>query len=444
MQKKVAFSTLGCKVNQYDTQAMLEFFLASGYKLVDDYQDANVYVVNTCTVTQAGEKKSLQLIRRCRRNNPDAHVIVTGCLAQRRSNALSNTGARLIIGTQRRSEVVELLEQAISDNSQIIAVEDLVNTPFETLNITSHEGHTRAIMKIQEGCNYKCTYCIIPSVRGPIRSRSLEDIKKEATALAQAGYTEIILTGIHLTSYGKDYTEKIQLIDAIETVCDIEGIERVRIGSLEPSIITEEFVKRLSLKHKVCPQFHLALQSGCDSVLRRMKRRYTTSTFTKATNIIRDYYPKAAFTTDLIVGFPGETDEEFDETLEFIKKIKFSKIHVFPYSIREGTPAATMPNQLSKSIKHERVRKVIAVEATLSETYRNSFINTESEVLVEELNHDGLFVGYTPTYIPVIIDDGAVGQIVKVSLTGLTEEGFIGQVVSKTIQLEISNKFLEV
>lgn len=340
MAQTVAFLTLGCKVNQYDTQAMLEKFEEKGYTTVPANTKADVYVVNTCTVTGTGDKKSLQMIRRCQRKNPAAEIVVSGCLAQRMGEELRSTGARLVIGTQHRGEVVELLEEAIRENKQTVAVGNVEHVPFERLSIHSHEGFTRAVMKIQEGCDNRCTYCIIPKVRGGIRSRTPEDIRQEAEALVKAGFRELVLTGIHLTSYGRDLPEHPSLAEAVEQVCAIPGVERVRLGSLEPRVATQEFVDRLKVLPQVCPQFHLALQSGSDNVLRRMKRTYNTTQFREAAKRIREAWPMAALTTDVIVGFPGETEAEFEQTMEYCREIGFMKIHVFPFSPREGTPAA--------------------------------------------------------------------------------------------------------
>ncbi|MEG1776233.1 MAG: tRNA (N(6)-L-threonylcarbamoyladenosine(37)-C(2))-methylthiotransferase MtaB, partial [Clostridia bacterium] len=361
MPKTVAFTTLGCKVNQYDTQAMLEAFERRGYQVLASNAPADVYVINTCTVTGTGDKKSMQLIRRCGRRSPGAEVVITGCLAQRMGESLRDTGARLILGTQYRARVVELLEKAIAENTQLVAVDALEAAPYEPLSIHSHEGHTRAVMKIQEGCDNRCTYCIIPSVRGKVRSRPLASIREEAASLGEAGFCELVLTGIHLTSYGRDLPEKPTLAQAIREVCECKGVARVRLGSLEPSVASEGFVREISSLAQLCPQFHLALQSGSDAVLQRMKRRYSTAQFVAAVDRLRTAYPDAAFTTDVIVGFPGETEEEFVQTLSFCEKIGFMKLHVFPFSPREGTPAAEMPDQLPQGVKESRVRRLIAL-----------------------------------------------------------------------------------
>ena len=386
MQKTVSFTTLGCKVNQYDTQAMLELFEQHGYSAVSGNVPADVYVVNTCTVTGSGDKKSMQLIRRCRRRNPQAELIVCGCLAQRMGAELLPTGARLILGNQYRGQVVELLEEAIRENVQKVAVGDIQNVPYETLTIHAHEGHTRAVMKIQEGCDNRCTYCIIPSVRGNIRSRTLEDIRREAEALAMAGFQELVLTGIHLTSYGRDLEGRPSLADAMRAA-NVEGVSRIRLGSLEPRVANEAFVAAAREMPELCPQFHLALQSGSDQVLRRMKRGYNTTQFLEAVQRIRAAWPDAAFTTDVIVGFPGETEEEFQETIDFCRKVGFSRLHVFPFSPREGTPAAEMDGQLPEHVKSQRVNRLIQVGNELADDYRQRFIGRKVSVLDEQRRH---------------------------------------------------------
>lgn len=430
----VAFHTLGCKVNQYDTQAMLELFRAAGYAVVPFSENADVYVVNTCTVTGTGDKKSMQLTRRLRREHPESEIVLCGCLAQRKGEALLDTGARLILGTQRRSEVVTLLEKAVRDGVQICAVNALTTqTPFESLTITDQEDHTRAILKIQEGCNNHCTYCIIPSVRGPIRSRPLEEVAAEARRLAEAGFRELVLTGIHLSSYGRDLEGGATLLDAIQAVQDTAGVLRIRLGSLEPTIATEEFAARLAAMDKVCPQFHLALQSGSDTVLARMARRYNTRMYRDAVENLRRAFPHAAFTTDVLTGFPGETEEEYRQTRDMIRFVGYAKIHVFPYSQREGTPAATMPGQLSTAEKERRARELIALGDETARAYRESWLGQTVPVLLEEQDTQGRWLGYTPEYIQVNVPDSPAchqGALVRVTLTSLTEGGMAGCMLS--------------
>ncbi len=391
--RTVAFHTLGCKVNQYDSQAMLELFEQAGYTPVDFSGKADVYVVNTCTVTGTGDKKSLNAVRRALRQNPAAEVVVAGCLAQRDGEKLLDTGARLVIGNAKRNEVVTLLEEAVENGQRVAAVTDILRVPYEPLSISSHEGHTRAVLKIQEGCDRYCTYCIIPYVRGGIRSRKPEEIAREAERLAQAGFQELVLTGIHLTSYGRDL-DGITLLDAIRS-CDTAGVRRIRLGSLEPVIVTEDFVSTLKLEAKVCPQFHLALQSGSDAVLKRMRRRYTTDDFRRACAMLRQAFSDCAITTDVITGFPGETEEEFAETMAFCREIGFARIHVFPYSARQGTPAAGMPNQVRRAVREERARELIAAGSALAEAYRTGWVGKTVDVLAEEVDENGTAHGYT-------------------------------------------------
>ena len=429
--KTVAFHTLGCKVNQYDTQAMLEKFRAAGYEMVPFESAADVYVINTCTVTGTGDKKSLQLTRRLRREHPESAIVLAGCLAQRKGSELLETGAKLIIGTQHRDQVVELLEKAITDGP-VSAVNELnAATPFEELTITTQDEHTRATLKIQEGCNNHCTYCIIPSVRGPIRSRSIDNIREETKRLVEAGYTELVLTGIHLSSYGRDLGDSSTLLDAIRAVHEVEGVQRIRLGSLEPTIATVEFSQALAAMPKVCPQFHLALQSGSNTVLARMARRYNMTMYMQAVANLRAAFPMAAFTTDVLTCFPGETEEEYQETRQVIRDVGYAKIHVFPYSPREGTKAAVMPGHLTKAVKERRTRELIALGEETAAAYQAQWVGKESTVLIEE-KIGSLWHGYTPEYIPVTIADCPAcvpGRIVTVRLTNPTAEGMTGEII---------------
>ena len=426
--RSVAFHTLGCKVNQYDSQAMLELFERAGYEPRDFSQKADVYVVNTCTVTGTGDKKSLNAVRRAQRLNPAAEIVIAGCLAQRDGEKLLETGARLVIGNARRGEIVQLLEEAVEKGQRLAAVENILRVPYEPLSISRHEGHTRAVLKIQEGCDRYCTYCIIPYVRGGIRSRAPEDIAREAARLAQAGFSELVLTGIHLTSYGRDLAEKT-LLDAIRAA-DATGVKRIRLGSLEPVIVTEAFAEALQKEKKVCPQFHLALQSGSDSVLKRMRRRYTTEEFRRAAALLRQAFPGCAMTTDVITGFPGETEEEFAETREFCREIGFARMHVFPYSARQGTPAAAMSGQIPRAVREERARQLIALGNELSVNYRKAQIGQTVEVLAEEIEEgEEEAHGYTAQYMPCVFPGGRPGEMYRVRVTGLTEDGLTGEII---------------
>lgn len=428
--KSVAFHTLGCKVNQYDSQAMLELFEQAGYQPGDFDQPCDVYVINTCTVTGTGDKKSLQAVRRARRLNPAADIIVCGCMAQRDGEKLlADTDARLILGTARRAEIVTLLEQAQREHTRLCAVTDVRRAAFEPLLITHQEGRTRATLKIQEGCDRFCTYCIIPYVRGGIRSRSVQDVRDEAARLAQAGYREIVLTGIHLTSYGRDLKNGDTLLSVIRAVHDIAGVERIRLGSLEPVIATADFARALGEMPKLCPQFHLALQSGCDSVLRRMRRRYDTAAFRESAQALRAVFPDCALTTDVMSGFPGETDAEHRQSLDFCREMRFARMHVFPYSEREGTAAATMPDPVPRHIREERARELIALGAGMAEDYRRAQLGTVRRVLFEQCA-EGVSVGYTPEYMRCEAPGTVCGQTLPVRMTGLLPEGFSGEIVT--------------
>ena len=438
MSRRVAFHTLGCKVNQYDSQAMLERFRAAGYEAVPFQEEAEVYVINTCTVTGVGDKKSMQLARRIRRERPEAALVLCGCLAQRRGEELlRETGAALVLGTQRRGEIVSLLERALEEKKPLCAVTPLAGADFEPLRVRGAEGHTRAVMKIQEGCDNHCTYCVIPSVRGPIRSRPPEEVAREARALTEAGFRELVLTGIHLTSYGRDLPvgpegTPVTLAEGIAAAYGAPGLARLRLGSLEPVVATEAFAGRLASMEKVCPQFHLALQSGSDTVLRRMARRYNMAMYREAAARLRAAFPGCALTTDILTGFPGETEAEFLETCEAVRELGFARIHVFPFSAREGTRAAAMPGQLPREEKERRARELIAIGQETSRIYREALVGREDSVLLEERGEAGRWLGYTPAYVQVSLPDGEgleQGRIVRVRLTALDGDGMRGEIV---------------
>lgn len=419
MPKTVAVCTLGCKVNQYDSQAMLELFERAGYACVSFSEAADVYVVNTCTVTGTGDKKSRQMIRRAARANPGAAIVVTGCMAQRAAESLLLQGVMLVLGTQRRAQVVTLLHAALAEGKPRIAVAPLADAPFETLRVGRSEDRTRATLKIQEGCENFCAYCIIPSVRGPIRSRPLKDIEAEARRLADAGFQEIVVTGIHLSSYGKDADTDMTLLDALGRIAAAEGIRRIRLGSLEPGIVDAAFVRGLLKIEQICPQFMLALQSGSDAVLTRMGRRYDTARYAAAVALLRSAYPDCALTTDIMTGFPGETDAEFAQTMAFAERMAFARIHVFPYSERDGTRAASMEGKVPKAVREERARELIALGDKLARAYVGSWMGKPCEVLFEEVAPGGA-VGYSREYIRVRAN-GAPGDIRTVRATGVTE-----------------------
>lgn len=398
--RTIAVQTLGCKVNQYDTEAMLESFERAGYAAVSMKDEADVYLVNTCTVTGTGDQKSEKLIRRIARLHPGSAIVVAGCLAQRNAEEiLKMDGVRVVIGVQQRARVVELTEQAVSQNKRINAVLPLKGAEFEALFVSRHEGKTRATMKIQEGCDRYCTYCIIPSVRGPVRSMSLCEVQKEAQRLADAGYREIVVTGIHLASYGRGTEDT--LLDAIRAVHDTPGVERVRLGSLEPKVVTEDFARSLSNMPGLMRQFHLSMQSGSDAVLKRMHRRYTSAEYYAACETLRRYMPDCAITTDVIAGFPGETEAEFAETLAFVEKVGFARIHAFPYSRRSGTLADRMPDQVDEGKKHKRTNQLIELGNKLEENFVKGLIGSVQSVLFEQAAGDGLAEGYTGQYVRV-------------------------------------------
>lgn len=431
--KKVAFHTLGCKVNQYETEAMEELFKNKGYKIVNSSNIADIYIINTCTVTNFGDKKSRQFIRKAKRLNPDSTIVVVGCYSQVSPEEVEKIhGVDVIIGTSERDKIVQLCEEAIEKGEKINIVKDISRQKdFEDLNIADIKEKTRAYIKIQDGCNQYCSYCIIPYARGPIRSRELKNIIKECERLRDAGFKEIVLTGIHIASYGKDLGD-IRLIDVIEEISKIPNIERIRLSSIEPTLIDDEFMKRALATGKLCDHFHLSLQSGSDSVLKRMNRKYTTSQYKEIVSLIRKYMPNAGITTDIIVGFPGETEEEFRETCDFVKEIGFSRIHVFKYSPREGTVASRLKDQIHGDIKQARSDKLIALGGELSRQFSQKFLGKELEVLYEEnsKNDVGKIEGYTTNYIRVKAkgDEGIQGKILNTYFIESKDGNLIGEI----------------
>ncbi len=430
--KTVAFHTLGCKVNQYETEAMEELFQKNGYSIVDSEEIADIYVINTCTVTNLSDRKSRQFIRKSKKTNQDSIIAVVGCYSQVSPDEVSKIeGVDVIIGTSERNRIVELCEKSRTSNEKINIVRSIKgNKEFEKIKIDEIKSRTRANIKVQDGCNQFCSYCIIPYARGPIRSRDYDEILEEAEKIAKAGFKEAVLTGIHIASYGKD--NKIPLVDVLKGIGEIEGIERIRLGSLEPTLIDDDFMKKIKDIGKVCDHFHLSLQSGSDSVLNRMNRKYTTSIYKDKVDIIRKYMPDAGITTDIIVGFPGESEEEFKETYDFVKEIGFSKIHVFKYSPRKGTPAAQMDNQIDGNTKNLRSEKLIALGEEVAESFRNRFINRYVEVLFEEENkkNPGYYEGYTTNYLRVSIssDYSPVGEIKNISIIGMNDDILLGNI----------------
>ncbi|MBR0104644.1 MAG: tRNA (N(6)-L-threonylcarbamoyladenosine(37)-C(2))-methylthiotransferase MtaB [Firmicutes bacterium] len=429
---KVASFALGCKVNQYESQAVGNLFRERGYILTDIDCSADIYVINTCTVTNLGDKKSRQLIRKCKRLNPDAFIAVMGCYAQvAPDEVFAIEGVNLVLGTNDKSKIVDIIEENFDKNTRMKIVRDIKHEKtFEPLTEGLPEGRTRAYIKIEDGCDRYCSYCIIPYARGPVRSRDMESIEKEAACLAENGFKEVVITGIHIASYGKD-TKDANLIDVLKRIDSIEGIERIRIGSIEPYIVTEEFVGELKKIEKLCPQFHLSLQSGCDRTLKAMNRRYLSEDYRKALELIRKNIPDSAFTTDIIAGFPGETDQDFDECLEFAKEMGFLKIHVFPFSSKKGTKAEKMSPQIPKKIKNERAKRLIEISARSTEDFIGSYIGKTLPVLFEERNEDGLFSGYTKNYIHVLAEseEDIQNRILDVEITGIRGESAEGRII---------------
>ena len=399
--KKVAFITLGCKVNQYETNAMAQEFLRKGYKVVEHTKVADIYVINTCTVTNMSDRKSRQMLRRVKELNQRAVVVACGCYAQVAKGELEKIEeVDLILGNNEKKKIVELVEEFQKNNRKELEVEDVMNQKeFVEFGSVIYTEKIRAVIKVQDGCDRFCSYCIIPYARGRVRSRKPESIISEIKKIAEEGIKEVVITGIHIASYGKDFkNENYRLIDLLEEINKIEGIERIRLGSLEPLLITEEFVSRLVKLEKICHHFHLSLQSGCDETLKRMNRRYTTEEFRNIVKLLRENYKDVNLTTDVIVGFPGETEEEFNRTYEFLKEIKFYKMHVFKYSQRKGTKAAVMSGQIDGKKKEERSQKLIELSNKYEKEYNETYVGKEVEVLWEE-EKEGFYRGHTKNYM---------------------------------------------
>ncbi len=426
--KSVASYALGCKVNQYESEAIAELFEEKGYDVVGIDDKADVYVINTCTVTNFGDKKSRQLIRKVKRQNPDALVAVVGCYAQTAPDEVMKIeGVNIVIGTKDRKEIVSIVENYHDNKPENHVSPIMKEREFEHLKIHKLKNRTRAYLKIQDGCSQFCSYCIIPYARGPIRSRDPEDIMEEVNVLAQNGFKEIVLTGIHVASYGKDI-KNIDLLGIIKRVHEVEGIERIRFSSIEPNIITEEFVSEIVKLKKVCHHFHLSLQSGCDKTLKDMNRKYTTEKYYDAVCILRKYMSDVAITTDIIVGFPGETEEDFNESYEFAKKVQFSKIHVFPYSPKKGTPAAERKDQILNSIKQERSKKLIELSDKMANDFMSKYIDKSVEVLFERNINENQYEGHTGNYIKVVGSscEDVSNKIVNVKIKSVEYENIVG------------------
>ena len=422
VMKKAALHNLGCKVNAYETEAMQEMLENAGYEIVPFKEGADIYIINTCTVTNIADRKSRQMLHRARKMNPDAIVVAAGCYVQAQDGKEVDPCIDIVLGNNHKKDLIKILEEystkkaagaersEMSDKKPraVAEIEDINQThEYESLHLTKPGDHTRAYIKVQDGCNQFCTYCIIPYARGRVRSREQEDVVNEVKSLASNGYQEVVLTGIHLSSYGIDFDGERHLLDLIRAVHDVDGIRRIRLGSLEPGIITEEFAGALSGLPKICPHFHLSLQSGCDATLKRMNRRYTSEEYYEKCCILRKYFENPALTTDVIVGFPGETEEEFRASLAFVDKVDFYETHIFKYSKREGTKAARMEDQIDEQVKTARSAVMIELGEKKRKAYEESFIGKPVEVLVEEeamIGGKKVQTGHTKEYIKIALE----------------------------------------
>lgn len=428
--KKAALHNLGCKVNAYETEAMQHLLEEAGYEIVPFTQKADVYVINTCSVTNMADRKSRQMLHKAKKNNPDSIVVAAGCYVQTsEKEVLNDLSVDIVIGNDRKHDLVRLLDEYSLDsvNDTVDDINDGKHD-FEELFIDQTKEHTRAFIKVQDGCNQFCSYCIIPYARGRVRSRRFENVIAEVERLAANGFKEVVLTGIHLSSYGVDFEEATGLLELIQAVNAVKGIERIRLGSLEPKIVTEHFASELSKLDKICPHFHLSLQSGCDATLKRMNRKYTTKEYERGCELLRKYFVHPAITTDVIVGFPGETEEEFEQTKAYLEHIHFYEMHIFKYSKRKGTRAAVMPDQIDEQIKAARSEKLIALGHDMSKEFRKFYIGKNEEMLFEEkavIGDKEYFVGYTKEYVKVAkkTDENLENQIVSGRISGmLTDE----------------------
>lgn len=429
---KVALYTLGCRVNSYESEAMAEKFIKEGYEVVSFDEFSDVYVINTCTVTNMGDKKSRQMIGRARRHNPEAIIAVVGCYSQIASDEIAQVeGVDVVLGSRNKGDVVYWVNRAREESKQVVEVKDVLkNNKFEQLAISEYQDKTRAFLKIQDGCNRFCSYCLIPFARGGVCSKEPEKILKEVKELSKNGFKEIILSGVHTASYGVDLEGNWDLVKILEEINKIEGIERIRIGSIDPTFFTEGVIERICNLEKMCPHFHLSLQSGCDATIRRMNRKYTAQEYKDVVENLRRYMKDVSITTDIIVGFPGESNVEFEATYEFLKGIKLSKMHIFKYSKRTGTKAAEMPFQVDGLIKEERSKKLIELNNALEVEFMEKFLGREMRVLYEEAisGKENTYVGYTENYIKVITesDENLEGKIVPTKLVAVKQENMEG------------------
>ena len=433
MSKKVAICTLGCKVNTYESEAVRQQFEKHGYTSVDFSECADVYIINTCTVTHLGDRKSRQMIRRTKQINPESILVVMGCYSQVSPDDVAKIEeVDIVVGTAYKARIYDAVAEFIENREKQNLVTDISKTTdFEELEVTSYEGRTRAILKIQDGCNNFCSYCIIPYARGRIRSRNIESCVREAERLASHGFCEIVLVGIHIASFGRDTGEK--LIDLLSNLDAIDGIERIRIGSLEPTLFDDEFTEKISKLSKICRHFHLSLQSGCDETLKRMNRKYTTADYMASVKRIRKFFPDAAITTDIMVGFPGETDEEFENTMNFVRKVSFAEAHIFKYSIRKGTVAEKMENQIDAQVKEERSKKLISLTDGTRDGFLETFVGKTVGVLFERERKDkaGTYEGKTDNYVTVVAPSrhDISGKILNVKVLKIKDSIAYGEIV---------------
>lgn len=427
---KAAFHTLGCKVNQYETQAMSETLAKNGFLIVPDSSEADVYVINSCTVTAESDKKTRQAVRKFKRLHPDSTVVLTGCMPQAYPQAAESLSeADIVIGNRNSHEIATKIREYLAVKKRLVNIAEHEKAErFTPCRISTFDERTRAAIKIEDGCNRFCSYCIIPYARGRVRSKPLNEIVAEAAELAENGYMEIVLVGINLSAYGSDCD--LNLADAVEAVCAIEKIHRVRLGSLEPDHMTDEMLSRLRAQKKFCPQFHISLQSGCTQTLTRMNRHYTAEEYYELCKKLRSWFEDCAITTDVMVGFSGETDEEFEQSLDFVKKIQFQKVHVFPYSVRVGTRAEHFDGQISKAVKEERAHRMIAETQKIRECYLSEQIGKTLQVLAESRQDGGCIMGYTANYTPVkIVGNAECDRFYTVKITAAEDDCCVGEIV---------------
>lgn len=432
MSKKVALHNLGCKVNAYEVETMQQLLEKAGYEIVPFEEGADIYLINTCTVTNIADRKSRQMLHKAKKMNPNAIVVATGCYVQTDTQKLEEDSAvDLILGNNQKTQIVEALEEYEKEHAKQVQVIEINHTKeYEELSISSTAEHVRAYIKVQDGCNQFCTYCIIPFARGRVRSRKIEEVLSEVETLAAKGYKEVVLTGIHLSSYGVDFPkeERESLLSLIQAVSRVEGISRIRLGSLEPRIITEEFLEGIVKTGKVCPHFHLSLQSGCNKTLKNMNRRYSAQEYAEKCELIRKFYPAPALTTDVIVGFPQETEEDFEESYEFVKKIHFYETHIFKYSRRHGTKAASMDGQLTEAAKAQRSDRMLELHEIRAREYEEAMIGKKMELLLEEeIEIDGRpwYVGHSREYVRAVIsktDAHRVNDLVTVKAVAFVRD----------------------